>query len=104
MAHRWVARAWPERRGLGHRFRPALSPVWQPPGLRFPLRSGRRRRDLPARLPLMLTLIIFIPLLAALAILLGAPARKTAVGAAIAHFTLTVLAFLSYDKAKGGFQ
>ncbi len=52
----------------------------------------------------MLTLIIFIPLLAALGILLGAPARKTALGAAVAQFVLTLLVFLSYDKAKGGFQ
>jgi len=52
----------------------------------------------------MLSLIIFIPLLAALGILLGAPARKTALGAAIAEFALTLFAFLSYDKARGGFQ
>ena len=52
----------------------------------------------------MLTLIIFIPLLAALGILLGAPARKTALGAAAAEFLLTFCVFLSYDKAKGGFQ
>jgi NADH-quinone oxidoreductase subunit M len=52
----------------------------------------------------MLSLIIFIPLLAAIGILLGAPARKTAFGAAIAEFVLTLFAFLSYDKAKGAFQ
>ncbi len=52
----------------------------------------------------MLSLLIFIPILAALGILLGAPARKTALGAAAAQFILSVLAFLSYDKAKGGFQ
>ncbi len=52
----------------------------------------------------MLSLIIFIPLLAALGILLGAPARKTAFGAAVAEFVLTLFAFLSYDKTAGGFQ
>jgi NADH-quinone oxidoreductase subunit M len=52
----------------------------------------------------MLSLIIFIPLLAALGILLGAPARKTALGTAIAQFGLTLFAFFSYDKVKGGFQ
>ena len=52
----------------------------------------------------MLSLIIFIPLLAALGILLGAPARRTAFAAAAAQFALTLFAFLSYDKAKGGFQ
>ena len=52
----------------------------------------------------MLSLIIFIPILAAIGILLGAPARKTAFGAAIAEFALTLFAFLGYDKAKGAFQ
>src|SRR5258707_443708 len=52
----------------------------------------------------MLSLIIFIPILAALAIMVGAPARKTAFGAAIAQFALTLLAFLSYNKTARGFQ
>jgi NADH-quinone oxidoreductase subunit M len=52
----------------------------------------------------MLTLIIFLPLLAAVGILLGAPARKTAFSASIAMFALTLLAFLSYDRAKGSYQ
>lgn len=52
----------------------------------------------------MLNLIIFIPLLAAIAILAGAQARKTAQLAGIAQFVLSVLCFLSYDKARGGFQ
>lgn len=52
----------------------------------------------------MLSLIVFIPILAALAILLGASARKTAFGAAIAQFALSLFAFLSYNKALGGYQ
>ena len=52
----------------------------------------------------MLSLIVFIPIFAALAILLGAPARKTALGAAIAEFALSLFAFLSYNKTLGGFQ
>ncbi len=52
----------------------------------------------------MLNLIIFIPLFAAVAILLGAPARKTALSAAIAGFVLSLFAFLAYDRVKGGFQ
>jgi NADH-quinone oxidoreductase subunit M len=52
----------------------------------------------------MLHLLIFLPLLAAVAILLGAPARKTALGAAFAEFVLSLLAFFSYDRAAGGFQ
>ena len=52
----------------------------------------------------MLSLITFIPILAALAMLLGAPARKTALGAAILEFLIALFAFVSYDKVKGGFQ
>lgn len=52
----------------------------------------------------MLNLIIFIPLLAAIAILCGAQARKTSQLAAIAQAVLAVLCFLSYDKARGGYQ
>jgi NADH-quinone oxidoreductase subunit M len=52
----------------------------------------------------LLHLLIFIPLVAALAILLGAPARKTALVAGGASFLLSVFALLSYDKGAGGFQ
>lgn len=52
----------------------------------------------------MLNLLIFIPLLAALAILLQAPARKTALTAGAAQFALALLVFLGYNRATGGFQ
>ena len=53
---------------------------------------------------MLLNLLIFIPLLAAAGILLGAPARKTALGAGWATFLLSVFALLAYDKTAGGFQ
>ena len=53
---------------------------------------------------MLLSLLIFIPLLGALAILLGTPARKTALGAGALTFLLSVCALLSYDKVAGGFQ
>jgi len=52
----------------------------------------------------MLSLIIFIPILAAIGILIGAQARKTALCAALAQFVLSLMTFLSYDKGRGGFQ
>ena len=52
----------------------------------------------------MLNLLIFIPLFAALAIVLGAPARKSALLAGAANFLTSLVALVSYDKAKGGFQ
>ncbi|MHA3771147.1 complex I subunit 4 family protein [Verrucomicrobiota bacterium sgz303538] len=52
----------------------------------------------------MLNLLILIPIVAAIGILLRAPARPTALFAAIAEFAISVFAFLSYDRVKGGFQ
>lgn len=52
----------------------------------------------------MLHLLIFIPLLAAIALLLGAPARKTALVAASVQALLSILTFFGYDRVQGGFQ
>lgn len=52
----------------------------------------------------MLNFIIFIPIVAAIAILCGAAARRTAVAAAIGQFALSLLTLIFYDRAKGGFQ
>ena len=52
----------------------------------------------------MLNLLIFVPIIAALGILLGAPARKTALLAGLAEFVISLLALFSYDRAVGGFQ
>lgn len=52
----------------------------------------------------MLSLLILIPVLAALGVLLGAPARKTSLAAAAAGFCLSLFALLNYDRAHGGFQ
>lgn len=53
---------------------------------------------------MILNLLIFVPLFAALAILLGAPARKTSLGASGAMCVLSLLALVGYDKTRGGFQ
>ncbi|MES2571238.1 MAG: NADH-quinone oxidoreductase subunit M [Verrucomicrobiota bacterium] len=52
----------------------------------------------------MLNLIVFIPILAAFAVLLGAPARKTALLAGATNLVLTLFALLAYDPVKAGFQ
>src|SRR4051812_49016824 len=51
----------------------------------------------------MLTLLIFIPILAAAAVLLGAPARKTSLLAAAVNFFLTLVALAKF-KSGAGFQ
>ncbi len=52
----------------------------------------------------MLFLLIFIPILAAAAILLGAKARATALLAACVNLAITLLATIRYQQAQGGFQ
>jgi NADH-quinone oxidoreductase subunit M len=52
----------------------------------------------------MLVLLILIPILAAAAILLGAPTRKTACGAAGLNLLLTLIALAGYHSDAGGFQ
>ena len=52
----------------------------------------------------MLTLLIFIPLLAAIGILLGSPARLTARLAAFAELLISCRLFFAYDRSLGGFQ
>jgi NADH-quinone oxidoreductase subunit M len=52
----------------------------------------------------VLVLIVLLPVLNAVAIMLGAPARKSATVAAWAQLILTVLAVFAYDRARGGYQ
>ena len=53
---------------------------------------------------MILLFLILIPVLAAAAILLGAPIRRTAKGAAWLNLLLTVAAIFRYDAVKAGFQ
>jgi NADH-quinone oxidoreductase subunit M len=53
---------------------------------------------------LFLHLIVLLPLGAAIAVLVGAPARKTALGAAIAALGLTLATIAGYLTTSGGFQ
>ncbi len=53
---------------------------------------------------LLLHLIVLLPLGAAIAILLGLPARKTALGASITALVLTIISILAYQGTNGGFQ
>ena len=52
----------------------------------------------------MLNLLIIIPILAAVAVILGSPARKTSLFAAAMQALLSLFAFLSYDKTGPQFQ
>jgi NADH-quinone oxidoreductase subunit M len=52
----------------------------------------------------VLALIILLPILNALAIMLGAPGKKSAMVASSAQLVLTLLAVFGYDRAVGGHQ
>ena len=71
-----------QRRDLGLRLAPPAAPSRQPAGLFLSLRFGNRGPDLLHTFPVILLFIVFCPIVAALAILLGAPARRTALWAA----------------------
>ena len=53
---------------------------------------------------MILLLIVFAPLLAALLILVGAPARQTAMGASAVTLLATIAAFIGFDAGAGGFS
>jgi NADH-quinone oxidoreductase subunit M len=53
---------------------------------------------------LLVHLTYLAPLLAGIGILLGWPARRTAIGASIAALISAVIVFVSYNRAAGGYQ
>ena len=52
----------------------------------------------------VLSLIVLLPILNALAIMLGAPARRSALLASWVQLALTLFAVLGYNRAAGGVQ
>jgi NADH-quinone oxidoreductase subunit M len=52
----------------------------------------------------ILTIIVFLPIIAALAIAFGAPTRRTALYAAWAQLFFAVWGLLGYNRATGGYQ
>lgn len=52
----------------------------------------------------LLHLIVLLPLMAAIAVIAGAPARKTSLFAAIGALVLSLVAVFAYAKTPGGFQ
>ena len=52
----------------------------------------------------MLLFIIFCPIVAAILIMAGAPARKTALVASILTLITALIAFVLFERDQGGFQ
>ena len=51
-----------------------------------------------------LNLIVLLPILNAIVVMLGAPARKSALLSSWAQLALSILALLNYDRTLGGYQ
>src|SRR5262245_16925867 len=89
---------------MGQRISPPPAPDRKPSGVRISLRARHYRARLLHRFPLMLLLIVFTPLLAAILILLGAPARLTALIGAATTTLAALIALCLYHPVPGGFQ
>src|SRR6266581_1153574 len=73
-------------------------------GISVPVRLGNRRSHLFRCFPLMLLLVIFCPIVAAIVIMAGAPARKTALVASVLTLALTLLLLASFQGSQRDFQ
>src|SRR5213082_1986414 len=73
-------------------------------GLSVPFRIGDRCPHLFRRLPLMLLFVIFCPIIAAIVIMAGAPARKTALVASMLTLGITLFLLGSLPVWQGDFQ
>src|ERR1044071_2099262 len=93
-----------QRRHMGRRCASSAAPGREFAGLRAPVRSRNRYFDLSRRLSLMVLFIIFCPIVAAILIMAGVPARKTALGASALTFAATLFLLVSFDRGRHDFQ
>src|SRR5213593_901766 len=72
--------------------------------LRLPVWSGCNCHHLLRRFPLMVLFTIFAPIIAAILIMVGAPARKTALAASVLTFAAALFLLATFGHDEGGFQ
>src|SRR5947209_4216881 len=104
MDHRRGRSQWKRSRHLGNRCAFAPDPNWKSASLSVPLRPGNRRAHLFRRFPLMVLFVIFCPIVAAILIMIGAPARKMAVAASVLTLAATLLLLASFSPEQHDFQ
>src|SRR6266550_356277 len=104
MDHRHRCGRWNQWRNMGNRRAVTAGSGGKPPSLFVPLRLGHRRPHLFHGFPLMLLVIIFCPIVAAILIMAGAPARKTALTASVLTFATTLLLLASFQLGQRDFQ
>src|SRR5438874_12235775 len=89
---------------MGNRRGITAGPSGESTGLLVSVWLRNRRSHLFRRFPLMLLFIIFCPIVAAILIMAGAPARKTALVASILTLITALIAFVLFERDQGGFQ
>src|SRR6266699_2071478 len=102
MDHRRGRSQWKRSRHLGNRCAFAPDPNWKSASLSVPLRPGNRRAHLFRRFPLMVLFVIFCPIVAAILIMIGSPARKMAVAASVLTLGATLLLLASFSPGIDG--
>src|SRR6266699_1626376 len=93
-----------EWRDVGDRRAVTAGPGGKSASLPVPVRLGHRRAHLLHGFPLMVLLIIFCPIVAAILIMVGAPARKTALAASVLIFAAALFLFASFGYGQRDFQ
>src|SRR5213076_1314023 len=104
MDYRRGCSGWNEWRHMGNRRAPTADSRRKSAGISVPVRRGNRRSHLFRCFPLMLLLVIFCPIVAAIAIMAGAPARKTALVASVLTLAITLLLLASFQGSQRDFQ
>src|SRR5213593_852433 len=89
---------------MGNRRAPTADSRWKSTGISVPVRPGNSRPYLFRCFPLMLLLVIFCPIVAAIVIMAGAPARKTALVASVLTLAITLLLLASFQGPQRDFQ
>src|SRR5213078_856602 len=93
-----------EWRDVGDRRAVTAGPGGKSASLPVPVRLGHRHAHLLHGFPLMVLFIIFCPIVAAILIMIGAPARKTALAASLLAFAAALLLLVSFDQGQHDFQ
>src|SRR5258707_2235573 len=104
MDHRYWRSRWQQPRNLGNRGAAAAHSGRESASLRVFVRARCYRRHLFRRFPLMVLFIIFCPIMAAILIMAGAPARKTVLAASILAFAAALFLLVSFDSVQHDFQ
>src|SRR6266487_757458 len=93
-----------EWRDVGDRRAVTAGPGGKSASLPAPVWLGHRRAHLLHGFPLMVLFIIFCPIVAAILIMIGAPARRTALTACVLTFATTLLLLASFQLGQRDFQ